>query len=162
VQKVQATIDAAGATGDAGIRLAGTAMDILPVVHGQLLGKSWAAGRALENLHRKLSGQHPLQSLIDATIAVGDGKADFDFCTPVFADGASAPHAVRLVFVGDPAILPPPESPVRRSVIIEATGQGHLAFVYGPNRIEFQDAKGARVVAAVLDFLKLWEYFAAF
>jgi len=162
VHKVQAAIDAAGAASDVGIRLAGTAIDILPVVGGQLLGKSWAAGRALDNLQKKLSGHHERQALVDGTVAVGDGKADFDFCSPVFADGTSLPNGVRLVFVGDPGILPPREAPVRGSVVIEATGQGNLAFVYGKGVIELHDSKGARVVSAVLDFLKLWEYFGPF
>jgi hypothetical protein len=47
-------------------------------------------------------------------------------------------------------------------MIISATGGGGLRFIENQKVIELYPRKGAMVTSAVLDFLKLWDYFRSF
>ena len=148
---------------------AGTAVDIVPKADGLRLGKSWAAGRALMHIHKdKLGGKPLLDSVIDATVAFGDSEADLDFTVPLFPNEIQCKlqhKTLQIVFVGDGHGLPSHDhrrEEYKKHIIIQGTGTGDLAFEWPRNIIRLHAAKGARVVSAVLDFLKQWDYFMAF
>ena len=151
------------------IEIVSTAINIVPKMDNLKLGKSWAAGRALENIHQsKLGRAFVLDEVIDRTIAVGDGKADLDFTVPTFSpevDNLLQHRTIQIIFVGGEQDLPvigSPDAGVRDNIIIQATGQGDLAFDWTKDIIRLQAAKGSRVVSTVLDFLKQWSYFRPF
>jgi len=151
------------------IEIVSTAINIVPKMDNLKLEKSWAAGRALENIHQsKLGRAFVLDEVIDRTIAVGDGKADLDFTVPTFSpevDNLLQHRTIQIIFVGGEQDLPvigSPDAGVRDNIIIQATGQGDLAFDWTKDIIRLQAAKGSRVVSTVLDFLKQWSYFRPF
>ena len=148
---------------------ADTAIDIVPKANGLRLGKSWAAGRALQHIQEDILGSIPLlDSVIDATIAFGDSEADLDFTVPLFPKNIQRRlqhNTLQIVFVGDEHGLPSPghqRAKYTDHIIIQGTGAGDLAFDWPKNLIHLHAAKGARVVSAVLDFLKQWDYFKPF
>lgn len=156
----------AGFEDDIDTEVISTAINIVPKINGNKLGKSWASGRAIENIYHKVKGHHhyDISAVMDQTIAVGDGKADLDFTRPLF-DAKIARRLTRsdipIIFVGSEHDLPPKTDPLRANIVIQATGYGR-PLLTNPNTIEMQPTKGACVVSEVLDFLKLWEYFRPF
>ena len=146
-----------------------TAINIVPAADHMPLGKSWAAGGAVENIQqRKLGSQSVLDTVIDRTIAIGDGRADLDFTTPYFppAVASKLQHStIPIIFVGGEQDLPQIGSPagkLRDNIIIRATGKGDLEYEYEKELIRLHSAKGPRVVSVILDFLKQWDYFRPF
>jgi hypothetical protein len=146
-----------------------TAINIVPAINKTPLGKSWAAGRAIMNIQEhKLSRSVGLDTVVTRTVAVGDGMADFDFTVPSFPTELRAllQHStIPIVFVGQERDLPPCNSPKHalcKNTIIQATGLGELQFLYTKEMIRLRPATGPRVVSAVLDFLKNWDYFGSF
>jgi len=156
----------------AAIDAVSTAINIVPKLNGEKLGKSWGAANALESVCQMLGRPaNRLHAIIDGTIAFGDGDADLDFTTPYPAgtktpdDPLAAGKALSIVFVGDERQLPPKEKPrseLRKNIVIMATGEGDLAYDSSKDVVSLKKAKGARVVSAVLDFLKQWNYFQRF
>lgn len=165
-QIILRAIQQAGFENDIATEVIATAINIVPKVNGQKLGKSWAAGRAIENVYHRVKGhnQYTLQSVIDRTIAAGDGKADLDFTTPIFPKNIARyieRSEIPIIFVGSSSDLPPSDSPLLKNIIIQGTGHGRLSAIKS-NMIEIQPTKGACVISEVLDFLKLWDYFRPF
>ncbi len=168
-ETLRRTIMEAGLEDAIDVEVLRTAINIVPKVDSLKLGKSWAAGRALENIRKtKLGEAVVLDAVIDGTIAVGDGRADLDFTVPTFpAEVAERLEhkTLQIIFVGGEQDLPPrgaPDASLRDNIIIRATGHGDLAFHWEESVIHLQAAKGARVVSTVLDFLKQWDYFRPF
>ncbi len=164
---IRRTIKEAGFENDIGVETVSTAINIVPIVDTTLkLGKSWAAGVALRNIQEKKLGKTVvLDEVIDKTIAVGDGRADFDFTTPTFPSEIESKlqhRTIQIIFVGEEQDLPLESSPQRKNIIIQATARGDLSFDYTKDVIYLQSAKGGRVVSIVLDFLKQWNYFRHF
>jgi hydroxymethylpyrimidine pyrophosphatase-like HAD family hydrolase len=169
VQIVNNMIKAEGLEDLVDVAPAGTAIDIVPVANKLRLGKSWAAGRALQRIHEEVLGKGTLlDTVIGATIAFGDSEADLDFTEPLFPKAIQRQlrrKTLQMVFVGDEHGLPSPghrREKYRKHIIIQGTGTGDLAFDWPRNLIRLHAAKGARVVSAVLDFLKQWDYFKPF
>ena len=174
VQIVKEMIKKKGFERQIDIAPAATAIDIVPKAKGLKLGKSWAAGRALLRIHDDVLGcdpnkpdLHRLRTVIDDTIAFGDSEADLDFITPLFPQTIqrklSRDHrTLQIVFVGDDGGIPGYKDKYKEHIIIHGTGEGDLAFNRHKNVIQLHAARGARVVSAVLDFLKQWDYFKPF
>ena len=151
-----------------------TAIDIVPKAKGLRLGKSWAAGRALMRIYDDVLGGNPkkidsllMGTVIGATIAFGDSEADLDFTVPLFPKKIQRVlpddyRTLQIVFVGDEGSIPHHKERYKEHIIIQGTGEGDLAFDRPQNLIHLHAAKGARVVSAVLDFLKQWDYFKPF
>lgn len=164
---IRRTIKEAGFESAIGVEVVSTAINIVPIVDTTLtLGKSWAAGVALQNVQEtKLGKTVVLDEVIDKTIAVGDGRADFDFTVPTFPseiDCKLQHRTIQIIFVGGDQDLPVEGDLKRKNIIIQATARGDLSFDYTRDIIYLQSAKGGRVVSTVLDFLKQWNYFRHF
>lgn len=162
-------IQEAGFQDSIAVEVVSTAINIVPKVDGLKLGKSWAAGSALQNIQQqKLGGAVLLEEVVAKTVAGGDGIADLDFTVPTFpaAIGETLKRKnLQIIFVGGEQDLPHLASPTGElcnNIIIQATGKGNLEFNWPRDIIELHAAKGARVISAVLDFLKQWEYFRHF
>jgi hypothetical protein len=168
VEIVRKKIHEGGMSEDVEIEPVSTAINVVPVVRGKALGKAWAAGKALEHIQaEKLGRGIALATVVQGTIAVGDGRADFDFTEPRFTEVNPDIQNLPLVFVGPPDQVPEPNSETGGSLsehmIIEATGEGAISvFIEKGGVIELHKAMGARVVSAVLDFLNEWGYFSRF
>jgi hypothetical protein len=146
-----------------------TAINVIPVVDGLSLGKSWAAGIAIKNVaENKLHGAFSTEDVLARTVAIGDGLSDLDFTEPTFshADAKKLTRkSVPIIFVGQQSDLPKAgqhKERLLKNIIIQATGHGELQFMYTAPRIELTPATGPRVVSAILDFLKNWDYFGGF
>ena len=113
-----------------------------------MLGKSWAAGRALQRIHDEVLGGDPkkpdpyhLGKVIGVTIAFGDSEADLDFTVPLFPKKIQRSlhrKTLQIVFVGDEHGLPSPGHPREKyteHIIIQGTGTGDLAFDWPKNLI---------------------------
>ncbi len=168
VKEAENIIKEKGFEKDIAVEEIGTAINILPVIKGRTLGKSWAAGIALERIwNEELGGKTgSLESVVEKTIAIGDGRADFGFTAPDFGKKTSGGH-VNFIFVGGKHDIPKPHDSDRKlieNMVIRATGLGVMQFHYDPisPAIYMEPAKGARVVSEVLDFLKLQGYFRSF
>ena len=170
VEIVRREIEEAGLKALADVQLAATAIDIVPIIaDAQRVGKSWAAGQALQAVQKeKLGGGVVLATVMDRTIAVGDSAADLEFTQPTFdaqRSGSPEEGSVRMIFVGREENLPQPHDErykLRRNIIIQATGLGDLEFDWTKDLIRLEAATGARVVSSVLDFLSQWDYFGPF
>lgn len=158
-------IEMAGLQDQVDVEVVSTAINIVPKVAGVKFGKAWAAGKALEYIWRAKLGEQPLlETVIDRTIAVGDGKADLDFTIPAFADDiqrALKRSTIFMIYVGAEADLPR-DGELLKNIIIKGTGRGTCSLDERADVIRFERAKGARVVNAVLNFLKEWEQFSRF
>jgi hypothetical protein len=145
----------------------GTAINILPVINRRTLGKSWAAGIALERIwNDELGKRTSRESVVERTIAIGDGRADFGFTSPDFGKKTVKKY-VNFIFVGGEHDLPKKhesDAKLLENMVIRATGLGVMQFHYDPINpsIGMEPAKGARVVSEVLDFLKVQGYFRSF
>ncbi len=145
----------------------GTAINIVPVINNQILGKSWAAGIALKKIWDKDLGKRTsIESVINKTIAIGDGRADFGFTTPIIEKNKTN-KCLNFIFVGGKHDIPKAhesDAKLIENMVIRATGLGVMQFHYDPINptISMEPAKGARVVSEVLDFLKLQGYFRPF
>ncbi len=145
-----------------------TAINIVPVINHISLGKSWAAGIAIENIVDKLHGSFGLEDVLKRTVAIGDGLADLDFTHPTFTLKSvkeSSKHNVPMIFVGQQSDLPQKgqhREDLVGNIIIKATGLGELQFKYAHDIIQLTPATGPRVASAILDFLKNWDYFGGF
>lgn len=169
VQLVHDTIADAGFADLIDVEVISTALNIVPKVNGTALGKSWAAGSALLNIWRnKLGEGMPLEEVIRRTISAGDGAADLNFTLPIFPSKIQETlrlRALKIIFVGREKDLPSKGSAaevLKENIIIQATGQGDLAFISDKNYIGLHTAIGARVITRIVDFLKLWGYFRHF
>jgi len=163
--KLRGIIQKKGFESQIDVEIVSTALNIVPKVNQNRLGKSWAAAVALMHLwEEKLGRTFTLDEVISKTIAFGDGKADFDFTVPLFESkivrGLEC-NNVQIVFVGEEEDLPSDEN-LRKNIIISAVGGGDLVFARKKQVIELHPIKGAMVVSKVLDFLKQWNYFSAF
>lgn len=163
------TIEEAGFGDKIGVEIVSTAINIVPKVKGVKFGKAWAAGEALEYVWQAKLASYPVfETVIDRTIAVGDGKADLEFTTPTFSPEIQEKlkrNTLSMIFVGAETDLPTggtSEGALRQNIIIRGTGRGNLAFDEPADVIRFERAKGARVVNAVLNFLNDWGYFSSF
>lgn len=168
-ERTKRVIEEAGFSDSIDVEVVSTAINIVPKVNGKKLGKSWAAGQALENIQKsKLGGTVLLDEVVAKTIAFGDGKADFDFTVPTFSAEVNTSLKIKdlqIVFVGGEQDLPAigsPEKKLQQNIIMQATGRGDLSFDWTKDVIYLQPAKGARVVSDVLDFLRQWGYFRPF
>lgn len=169
VQIVRESIAEAGFADLIDVEVISTALNIVPRVNGTPLGKSWAAGSALLNIWKnKLGEGMPLEEVIRRTISAGDGAADLNFTVPIFPQKiqeALRLKTLKIIFVGREKDLPAKgtvNEPFKDNIIIQATGQGDLAFISDKNYIGLHTAIGARVITRILDFLKLWGYFRHF
>ena len=66
-------IKKAGLADSVRTEIVSTAVNIVPVVNRVSLGKSWAAGIAIENIVDKLHGSFALDEVLRRTVAIGDG-----------------------------------------------------------------------------------------
>jgi hydroxymethylpyrimidine pyrophosphatase-like HAD family hydrolase len=163
-EKLQRMIENEGFADQIEVEIVSTALNIVPKINNLRLGKSWAAGVALLHLWEKLGRTFTLDEIINRTVAFGDGLADFDFTTPSFEPVIAQTlerKTIQIVFVGEDKDLPKDEN-LRKNMIISATGGGGLRFIENQKVIELYPRKGAMVTSAVLDFLKLWDYFRSF
>jgi hypothetical protein len=119
-----------------------TAIDIVPVIDGITIDKSWAAGRALKKLSEQ-TGEN-MRDLASKSVAIGDGASDFKFSHPLNLENPKEILKVPFIFVGEemPKSITPEE---RESIIIEST--------LGPDG---QRYKGSEVTKEALDILSLW------
>lgn len=158
-------IESAGMQDQVDVEVVSTAINIVPKIKGVKFGKAWAAGKALEYIWRAKLGEQPLlETVIDRTIAVGDGQADLEFTVPAFAEDiqkALKRSTVFMIYVGAESDLPR-DGDLKKNIIIKGTGRGTCSLDEYADVIRFERAKGARVVNAVLNFLKEWEYFSRF
>ena len=139
VKIIQQAFDNAGLANEITIQAASTAIDIVPISKGgHQLAKSWAAGRVLE----KLGSQYSLNRVVSQTIAIGDSKSDLDFTIPDFSTELQY-EPIPIIYVGSEQNLDGSE--LQDNIMIQAKGE-----------------TGPRVASAVLDFLKIWDYFEAF
>lgn len=151
-----------------------TALNIVPVVHNQPLGKSWAAGVALSEIYRnEFNGEVPWNVLLARTLVFGDGKADLEFTNPAIPD-PEAQQALRkrppqMVFVGNAAEDLPKDTsdplwPLRDNIVIQATGNREIIGAPPGKReaIRWADPFGASVFTAVVDWLHLNQMFRPF
>jgi hypothetical protein len=167
--KILEVIKEAGFENEITTELVGTAINIVPKVGGEPLGKSWAAGEALTTIQEDaLGGAQVLDSVIYRTIAVGDGSSDLDFTKPTFPPEVArglTNTTLQIIFVGPEQDLPRLGRQgfvLRRNIIIQATGRGSLQHDEVKEVINLIPATGPRVVSVVLDFLKDWDYFGPF
>jgi len=167
---VKEAIEKAGFAEQIGVEVVSTAINIVPKVKGVKFGKAWAAGKTLEYIWKKKLGEEPvLETVINRTIAAGDGKSDLEFTTPTFSPEIQKElkrSILPMIFVGAETDLPIetriPEGAIRNNIIIQGTGRGNLSFDEPADIIRFERAKGARVINAVLNFLNEWGYFHSF
>lgn len=167
VKEAKSIIKEKGFEQDIDVEEIGTAINILPIINGRTLGKSWAAGMAIERIWDEELGKKPSRdSVVEKTIAIGDGRADFGFTSPDFGEN-KVDKRVNFIFVGGEHDMPKPyesDAELKENMVIRATGLGVMQFHYDPINpsISMEPAKGARVVSEVLDFLKLQGYFRSF
>lgn len=168
VREAENIIREKGFAKDIAVEEIATAINILPVINGRTLGKSWAAGVALERIWNEELGRKTgsIESVVKKTIAIGDGRADFGFTEPDFGK-KTVDRYVNFIFVGGEHDIPKPhdsDGKLIQNMVIRATGLGVMQFHYHPisPAIGMEPAKGARVVSEVLDFLKLQGYFRSF
>lgn len=169
VQRVARTIRDAGLADVMDVEEVSTAINIVPKVDALVLGKSWAAGRAIENIwDGKFGRTLTLDEVIHGTMAVGDGRSDLGFTSPSFPQKITKTlrdKHLQMIFVGRDQDLPVrggAEGELLNNIVIQATGQGDLAFDWTRDIIRLEAAAGARVVSALLDFLRQWGYFRSF
>lgn len=171
VEIIQKVIDTAGFGDQITIEVVGTALNIVPLVNGEKLGKSWAAGRALTIIQElKLGKREVLDSIIDRTIAVGDGLADLDFTIPTFSPEVERKlqhKTLPIIYVGPSQDLPvrgsrPENDRLLDNIIIQATGRGSAEYIHDEHKIDLVPAIGPRVVSDVLDLLQNWDLFVPF
>jgi len=89
-----------------------TAINIAPIVDGVALDKDWATGRALTHLAKQKGWD--LNRVIQQTIGIGDGMADFLFSYPII--NGKAETNIPFVFVG-PAELEVPQKQKANTII---------------------------------------------
>lgn len=175
VSEVKKNLDLMGLAKHMHVEVPDTAINLVPKVNGKAMGKSWAAGLALQEIReyhlRGDAGGVEWSQIIRRTLAFGDGEADLDFTSPDLPDGkakdALDDHMPKMVFVGPPSAIPKegkPQYPLRRNIIIQATG--NMPVIGVPDRagglptIKWGSASGAVVFSEVIDFL--WDCFRAF
>jgi len=167
---VKEAIKKAGLAKQIDVEVVSTAINIVPKIKGVKFGKAWAAGKALEYVWKVKLGKQPVfDTVVDRTVAAGDGKSDLEFTRPTFSPEIQKElkrSILPIIFVGAKTDLPvgakTPEGAIKNNIIIQGTGRGNLSFDEPADVICFERAKGARVVNAALNFLNEWGYFHSF